>query len=76
MFWQKIRSGTMFIISLITCPCHLPITMPLILALLAGISLAVWMTKNTGWVYGGMMLLFIFSLVLGFHWVRQVYRTS
>lgn len=75
MFWQKIRSGTMFILSLITCPCHLPITMPLILALLAGTPLAVWMTKNTGWVYGGMTLLFIFSLALGFVWVSQVNRT-
>lgn len=76
MFWQKIRSGTMFIISLITCPCHLPITMPLILALLAGTPLAVWMTKNTGWVYGGMTLLFILSLASGFRWVRQVDRAS
>jgi hypothetical protein len=44
MFWQKIRSGVMFVLSAITCPCHLPIVLPLALALLAGTPAAVWIT--------------------------------
>lgn len=69
MFWQKIRSSTMFIISFITCPCHLPSTMPLVLALLAGTPLAVWITQQSGWVYGIMTGVFLLSLALGFIWM-------
>jgi len=71
MFWQQIRSGVMFVLSAITCPCHLPIVLPLVLALLAGTPVGVWVTQNVGWVYGGMTLLFFGSLALGFHWIGQ-----
>ncbi len=71
MFWQKVRSSVMFIVSLVTCPCHLPIVLPLALVLLAGTPLAVWITQNTGWVYGGMTLLFFVSLALGLRWMNQ-----
>lgn len=69
MFWQKIRSGTMFVISFITCPCHLPITMPLALVLLAGTPLAMWISKHSEWVYGIMAGVFLLSLALGFVWM-------
>lgn len=72
MFWQKIRSGTMFVISFITCPCHLPITLPLALALLAGTPLAAWIAQNRGWVYGGMTILFLLSLSLGLVWMKHI----
>lgn len=71
MFWQKVRSSVMFIVSLVTCPCHLPIILPLALAFLAGTPAAVWITQHVGWVYGGMTLLFFFSLALGFRWMSQ-----
>ncbi len=71
MFWQKIRSGTMFVISFIACPCHLPITLPLALVLLAGTPAAIWIAQHTNWVYGGMIILFLFSLTLGFRWMSQ-----
>ncbi|MBN8579260.1 MAG: hypothetical protein J0L96_01220 [Anaerolineae bacterium] len=71
MFWQKIRSGVMFVISFITCPCHLPLTMPLALVLLAGTPLAVWITQHSGWVYGIMAGVFLLSLALGFVWMRS-----
>ena len=71
MFWQKIRSGVMFAASVITCPCHLLIVLPLVLALLAGTPAAVWIIQNVGWFYGGMTLLFFVSLALGFRWMSQ-----
>ncbi len=40
MVWQKIRSGVMFVVAFVSCPCHLPITLPLVLVLLAGTPLA------------------------------------
>ncbi|MCI0550196.1 MAG: hypothetical protein L0287_04515 [Anaerolineae bacterium] len=71
MFWQKIRSAVMFAISAISCPCHLPITLPLTLILFAGTPMAVWITQNSGWVYGGMAFIFLLSLGLGFIWLNQ-----
>ena len=71
MFWQKIRGGLMFVISFIACPCHLPITMPLALALLAGTPLAAWIALNRGWVYGVLTGIFLLSLALGFRWMSS-----
>ena len=71
MFWQKIRSGLMFAFSAITCPCHLPLTLPLVLALLAGTPAAVWIAQHVGWVYGGMAFIFLVSLGLGFLWLNK-----
>ena len=71
MLWQKIRSGVMFAVSVITCPCHLPIVLPLALALLAGTPAAGWVTQNIGWVYGGMTLVFFVSLALGLRWMSR-----
>ena len=48
-----------------------PIFVPIALALLAGAPVAVWLSANVGWVYGGLTLLSIVSLVLGFRWMGQ-----
>jgi len=69
MIWQKTRSGIMFVISFISCPCHLPITIPFLLLILAGTPLAVWITQHGGWIYGVMTGVFILSLALGFIWM-------
>jgi len=71
MFWKNFRSGVMFIISAFTCPCHLPVTLPIVLVLLAGTPTALWITNHTGWIYGGMAFLFILTLALGFNWLSQ-----
>lgn len=72
MFWQKIRSSTMFVISFVTCPCHLPITLPFALALLAGTPLAVWITQHSGWIYGIAAGVFFISLAFGFAWMGSL----
>jgi mercuric ion transport protein len=71
MLWQKTRSGVMLVISFVSCPCHLPITLPLVLTLLAGTPAAVWIGNHVGWVYGGMAVLFVVSLGLGLRWILQ-----
>ena len=71
MFWQKVRSGVMFVVSAIICPCHLPITLPLVLAFLVGTPAAVWIAQHVGWVYGGMTLIFLLTLGLGFLWLNR-----
>lgn len=68
---RKIFSGLMFTISAITCPCHLPLVLPFVLGLLAETSVAVWLTQNVNLVAGGMSVVFLTSLALGFvQWRR------
>ena len=69
--WKKIRSGVMFGVACIASPCCTPIIIPIAIALLAGTPVAVWMSANLGWVYGGLTLLSIISLVLGVRWMSQ-----
>jgi hypothetical protein len=69
--WQKIRAGMMFGLACITSPCCTPLIVPLGLALIAGTPLAAWLTQYIGWVYGGLTLVSIVSLVLGWRWLGQ-----
>ncbi len=69
--WKKIRSALAFGVACIASPCCTPIFVPIALALLAGAPVAVWLSANVGWVYGGLTLLSIISLVLGFRWMGQ-----
>ena len=69
--WKKIRSGLMFGVACITSPCCTPLIVPLGLALFAGTPVAIWLSAHIGWVYGGLTLLSIVSLVLGFRWLGQ-----
>lgn len=69
--WKKIRSGFMFVVACVASPCCTPIIVPIGIALLAGTPFAVWMSANLGWVYGGLTLLSVVSLVLGIRWMNQ-----
>lgn len=69
--WQKIRSGGMFGIACVASPCCTPLFVPLGLSLLAGTPIAVWLSANLGWVYGGLTLISIVSFVLAFRWMGQ-----
>ena len=68
---HKIRSGLMFGIAVIASACYVPLIVPLILALLLGTPIAVWLSDHTGWVYGGLPLIFLIGLVLGLRFVRR-----
>jgi predicted MFS family arabinose efflux permease len=69
--WKKIRSGLMFVVACVASPCCTPLIVPLALALLAGTPFAIWASAHLGWVYGGLTLLSVVSLVLGLRWMRQ-----
>ena len=63
-------------ISAVTCPCHLPITVPILLVLLAGTPTAFWITNHMGLIYAGMFFIFVLSLGLGFLWLEQPDTTN
>lgn len=69
--WQKLRSGAMFAVACITSPCCTPLIVPLALALLAGTPAAVWLSAHLGWVYGGLTVVSVISLILGVRWLKQ-----
>jgi len=69
--WKKIRSTVMFGIACVASPCCTPIIVPLAIALLAGTPVAAWLSTYIGWVYGGLTLFSIVSLVLGLRWLGQ-----
>ena len=73
--WKKIRSAVMFGVACIASPCCTPIIVPIAIALLAGTPIAAWLSAYIGWVYGGLTLLSIVSLVLGFRWMGQKNET-
>lgn len=69
--WRKIRSAVMFGVACVTSPCCTPLLVPVVLALLAGTPVAVWLAAHLGWVYGGLTVVSVLSLVVGWRWLKQ-----
>ncbi len=57
-------------IGLVARPCHLPLTLPLLLSLTAGTAFSAWLTANTALVYGFSTLIFIGGVGLGMFWLN------
>jgi predicted MFS family arabinose efflux permease len=66
----------MFIVACVTSPCCTPLIVPLGIALLAGTPFALWLSAHLGWVYGGLTLVSVISLVLGLRWMGQRAETK
>lgn len=49
---SRVWGGVLAVTGFIACPCHLVITLPLILGLLAGTGFGAILAANTGFVYG------------------------
>ena len=50
-FW----GGILAVTGLMACPCHLPITLPLILGLLGGTGLGTFIGANSNLVYDSLL---------------------
>jgi hypothetical protein len=44
--WAKVKSCVLIGSALVVCPCHLPITLPLVTALFAGTALGAFLLNN------------------------------
>jgi mercuric ion transport protein len=55
--------------ALIACPCHLVVTLPLILSLTAGTAAGTLLEKNFGLVIAVSIIAFIGALVLAIRWL-------
>lgn len=67
--WLTIRGFVAGALAFIACPCHLPLTLPILLALTAGTAVGGWLANNTAVVYAAAAILFISGLVLAGKWL-------
>lgn len=65
-YLKKVRIGVSGFVALVSCPCHLPVTLPIILTITAGTSLGIWIANNTGIVAIISSAIFAGSLFLTF----------
>src|SRR5712692_9594548 len=67
----NMRGYFFFITGLLACPCHLPVTLPLLIALTAGTALGAFLSNNVWIVVALSTLYFIVALALGFRYLGQ-----
>jgi len=68
--WQEIRWLVSAVIAMVSCPCHLPLTLPVLLSLTAGTVVGTWLAHNTPVIVGGSVVIFVSSLLLTLRWSR------
>lgn len=56
-------------IGFIACPCHLPLTLPLLLSLIGGTTIGAWLSDNTALVYTASTILFLGGFALAAFWL-------
>lgn len=69
--WHTIKGYLAGALALIACPCHLPITFPLLLGLTAGTALGAWLEGSFGLVFGFFTIIFIGGLGLSMLWLGK-----
>ncbi len=62
---RRIGGVALTVTGFLACPCHLIITLPLLISLLAGTALGSFLSHNTGLVYTGAGIYFVVALALG-----------
>lgn len=67
-FWKNLRIGVTIFVALVSCPCHLPVTLPIIITLTQGLGL--WITNNMGMVAIISSTIFVGSLFLTFRCIN------
>ena len=63
----KAWGGVLLVTGFIACPCHLIITLPIVLGLLAGTGVGAILANNTGFVYSIAGGYFIVALAAGWY---------
>src|SRR6266851_7790740 len=62
---RRIGGIALTVTGFLACPCHLIITLPLLISLLAGTAAGSFLSRNTSLVYTGAGIYFVVALALG-----------
>ncbi len=69
--WLTIRGYVAGVAAFIVCPCHLVLTLPLIIFLTAGTAVGAWLANNAIIIYTISFLLFLVGLALAVKWLTM-----
>ncbi len=64
---SRVCGGVLAASGFVVCPCHFPLTLPLILGVLGGTGLGSFIGANTGLVYGIATGYFIIGIGVGWY---------
>ena len=67
--WYRVRGYLAAGLALIACPCHLLVTLPLLLSVTAGTGMGVYLNQNPVVVVAVSFVAFIGGLVLAVRWL-------
>lgn len=69
--WHTIKGYVAGVVAFITCPCHLPLTLPLLIALTAGTAFSAWLANNVFLVGALSTIVFLGGLALALKWTGE-----
>lgn len=69
--WNQSKGWGAAIFSFLTCPCHLPITIPLAISLTAATITGAWIANNKLLIAGVFTVLFLGGVGLSYHWFSK-----
>ena len=71
VLWHRSRGWLAGVVALVACPCHLPVSLPLLIWLTAGTAFSVWLGQNM--LLAGVLSTVVFSvgLALALTWSNQ-----
>jgi mercuric ion transport protein len=69
--WHTVKGGVAAVVAFIACPCHLPLTLPLLIMLTASTAFGTWLENNTVTVGVISTVIFVGGLVLAFKWMTD-----
>ncbi len=62
---SRVWGWVLAVTGFVACPCHLPLTLPLVLGVLGGTGIGSFIGANTSWVYGIATGYFIVAIGVG-----------
>ena len=68
--------GVLAVTGFLACPCHLPLTLPLVLGVLGGTGLGSFIGANTSLIYGIFTGYFVAGVGVGFFLLSRRKRES
>lgn len=69
--WHTIKGYVAGAVAFISCPCHLPITLPLLISATAGTVFSAWLANNVILVGALSTVMFLGGLGLALKWTGQ-----